>query len=293
MPTLIDGKATAQQIKDELKKEVDQLKAQGKRPPHLAAILVGDDPASHVYVKNKVKYCNEVGYGSTLVQESADISGEKLFQQIRAINENPEIDGLIVQQPLPGHINVEKVVEAIRPEKDVDGFHPINIGRLAKNLPSYVAATPFGIMQLLERYNVPTEGRHCVVIGRSDIVGTPMSLLLSRKANPGNATVTLCHSRTNDIASYTRQADIIIAAIGKTEFLTADMVKQGVSVIDVGMNRVEDASKKRGYALKGDVKFDEVAEKADFITPVPGGVGPMTVASLMYNTLLSAKGEIY
>ena len=291
--TIIDGKQTAQQIRQELTEQVQQLKAEGKKVPHLAAILVGNDTASETYVRNKVKDCEQVGFDSTLVRLDESISEEELLNEVHKLNDNPDVDGFIVQLPLPKHINDEKITFAIKAEKDVDGFHPINVGRMAKGLPSYVAATPLGIMQLLERYNIETEGKHCVVIGRSDIVGTPMSLLMSRKSNPGNSTVTICHSRTKNMAEITREADIIIAAIGKAHFVTADMVKEGAVVIDVGINRVDAPERSRGYKLVGDVHFEEVAEKCSYITPVPGGVGPMTRAALLYNAMLAAKKEIY
>lgn len=261
--------------------------------PHLAAVLVGNDTASETYVRNKVKDCEQVGFDSTLVRLDESISEEELLREVHKLNDNPDIDGFIVQLPLPKHINDEKITFAIRAEKDVDGFHPVNVGRMAKGLPAYVAATPLGIMQLLERYNIDTEGKHCVVIGRSDIVGTPMSLLMSRKSYPGNATVTICHSRTQNMAEITRQADILIAAIGKARFVTADMVKEGAVVIDVGINRVDAPERPRGYALVGDVHYEEVAEKCSYITPVPGGVGPMTRAALLYNAMLAAKKDIY
>ncbi len=291
--TLIDGKQTAMLIRIELAAEVEKIKQSGSRAPHLAAILVGENPASDTYVRMKVKDCQQIGYQSTLIRYDTDISEEELLAKVEEINQDDSIDGLIVQLPLPEHITSEKVTFAILPEKDVDGFHPINIGRMAKGLPAYVCATPHGVMELIRRYEIPTEGKHCVVIGRSDIVGTPVSILMSRKAYPGNATVTVCHSRTPNIPEISRQADIIIAALGKPEFLTADMVKEGAVVIDVGTTRVKDPSKKSGFGLKGDVEFDEVAEKCSYITPVPGGVGPMTRASLLYNTMLAAKGEIY
>lgn len=291
--TLIDGNQTAQQIREELTRQVAQIKEKGGKVPHLAAILVGNNPASEAYVRNKVKDCEKVGFTSTLVRFDTDVSEEELLAKVQEINEDEDIDGLIVQLPLPDHINPEKITFTIHPEKDVDGFHPMNVGRMAKGLPAYIAATPYGILQLLERYQIKTEGKHCVVIGRSDIVGTPMGILMSRKAYPGNCTVTICHSRTENMAAFTRQADIIIAAIGKAGFVTADMVKQGAVVIDVGINRVEDASKKSGYGLVGDVDFNSVAEKCSYITPVPGGVGPMTRAALLYNTMLAAKKVIY
>ncbi|WKN30286.1 tetrahydrofolate dehydrogenase/cyclohydrolase catalytic domain-containing protein [Porifericola rhodea] len=291
--TLIDGKQTAQQIRQELSAEVEKIKQEGGKVPHLAAILVGEDPASDTYVRMKVKDCEQIGFQSTLIRYDADVSEEELLAKVEEINQDDDIDGLIVQLPLPDHIAAEKVTFAIRPEKDVDGFHPINIGRMTKGLPAYVCATPHGVLELIKRYKIPTEGKHCVVVGRSDIVGTPVSVLMSRKAYPGNATVSICHSRTPNIPEITRQADILITALGKPEFITADMVKDGAVVIDVGTTRVADASKKSGFGLKGDVKFDEVAEKCSYITPVPGGVGPMTRASLLYNTMLAAKKTVY
>ena len=290
---LIDGKALSQTIKEEIAQEVELIKENGGKTPHLAAVLIGEDPASEVYVRNKVKSCEMVGFKSTLVKRDSSITEEELLQIVDDLNNNEDIDGFIVQLPLPKHINEEKVTLAIDPRKDVDGFHPVNFGRMAQGLPCYLPATPFGILQMLERYNIEVSGKECVVLGRSNIVGTPVSILLSRKANPGNATVTLCHSRTKDLAKHTLQADIIIVSLGIAEFLTADMVKEGVVVVDVGINRVEDASRKRGYRLVGDVKFDEVAPKCSYITPVPGGVGPMTVTSLMMNTLKSSKKEVY
>ncbi len=291
--TLIDGNHTAQKIREELTQQVAEIKQKGGKVPHLAAILVGNDPASEAYVRNKVKDCEKTGFGSTLVRFEPDVSEAALLAKVEEINQDEDIDGLIVQLPLPRHITPEKVTFAIRPEKDVDGFHPMNVGRMAKGLPAYIAATPFGILQLLEHYRIETEGKHCVVIGRSDIVGTPMSILMSRKAYPGNCTVTTCHSRTQHMAEHVRRADIVIAAIGKAGFVTADMIREGAVVIDVGINRVEDASRKSGYALVGDVAFEEVAEKCSYITPVPGGVGPMTRAGLLYNTMLAAQKKIY
>jgi methylenetetrahydrofolate dehydrogenase (NADP+)/methenyltetrahydrofolate cyclohydrolase len=290
---LIDGKVTSEKVKEELKVEVDKLVEAGKKRPHLAAVLVGTDGASETYVASKIRSCEQVGFKSSLIKHNPDISEEKLLQVIKELNSDPDVDGFIVQLPLPKHINVDKVIEAIDPKKDVDGFHPINIGRMAKGLPAYISATPFGVLELLKRYDIETSGKHCVVIGRSQIVGLPMSILMQRNAYPGNCTVTLTHSRTKNIKEIALQADILVVALGKPEFVTADMVKEGAVVIDVGLTRVEDSSKKRGYALKGDVKFDEVAPKCSFITPVPGGVGLMTVAALMHNTLLAAKGEIY
>ncbi|MEM7549359.1 MAG: tetrahydrofolate dehydrogenase/cyclohydrolase catalytic domain-containing protein [Bacteroidota bacterium] len=293
MTKIIDGKGTAAKIREEIQQEVEKIKSEGGKAPHLAAFLVGTDGASETYVNFKVKDCEQIGFKSTLKRFDASISEKELLNEIDQINNNDDVDGLIVQLPLPDHISVDKVIGKIKVEKDVDGFHPINIGKMAKGLPAYVPATPWGIMELLKRYEIDTSGKHCVVIGRSDIVGTPVSILMSRKSNPGNATVTVCHSRTPDLSEFTKQADIIIAALGKPEFLTADMVKEGAIIIDVGTTRVPDASKKSGFALKGDVKYDGVAEKASFITPVPGGVGPMTRAGLLYNTLLSAKRTIY
>lgn len=291
--TILDGKKLAEDIKAELKVEVDQILANGGRAPHLAAVLVGEDPASQVYVRNKVKSCEDVGFQSTLIRRDADISEADLLKIVDDLNKNPEIDGFIVQLPLPKHINEEAITLAIDPSKDVDGFHPVNFGRMAQGLPAYLPATPFGIMEMLRRYEVPTESKEVVVIGRSNIVGTPISLLLSQKANPGNCTVTICHSRTHDIPAHTRRADILVVAIGRADFVTADMVKEGAVVIDVGINRVDDPTAKRGYRLHGDVDYESVAPKCSFITPVPGGVGRMTVVSLLVNTLKASKGEIY
>ena len=293
MATRIDGKQTSSDIRIEIAEKVKSIKEQGGKIPHLAAILVGNDGASETYVRYKVKDCEQVGFKSTLKRFDDSVTEEELLNEVEAINNDPDIDGLIVQLPIPDHISVQKVTDRIKPEKDVDGFHPVNVGRMAKSLPSYISATPYGIMQLIERYKIETSGKHCVVIGRSDIVGTPMSILLSRKAYPGNCTVTICHSRTKDIKAMTLQADIIIAALGSPGFLTGDMVKEGAVVIDVGITRVKDPSKKSGFALKGDVKFDEVEPKCSYITPVPGGVGPMTRASLLMNTLLAAENSIY
>jgi methylenetetrahydrofolate dehydrogenase (NADP+)/methenyltetrahydrofolate cyclohydrolase len=290
---LLDGKKLSQEIKEELKQEVARIKTEGGKIPHLAAILVGNDGASETYVQSKVRSCEEVGFHSTLVRFEETITENQLLEKIREFNQNPEIDGFIVQLPLPKHISETKVIEAIAPEKDVDGFHPINIGRMAKNLPSYIPATPFGILQMLERYQIDTTGKHCVVVGRSNIVGSPISILMARNSKIGNATVTLCHSRTQNLKFHTQQADIVIVALGKPEFLKADMVKEGVIVIDVGITRIADASRKTGYRIVGDVAFEEVSQKASYITPVPGGVGLMTVTSLMQNTLLAAKKQIY
>lgn len=291
--TLLDGKKTSEAIQQEIAAEVAALKAGGARAPHLAAILIGNDGGSVTYVNNKVLACERVGFESSLFHYEDTITEAELLNKIDELNQDDAIDGFIVQLPLPKHIDPEKVLEAIDPKKDVDGFHPINVGRMVAGLPSYLPATPAGILQLLERYKIETSGKHCVVIGRSNIVGSPMSILMAKSAYPGNCTVTICHSRTVDLPSYTRQADIIIAAIGKPEFVTADMVKDGVVVIDVGTTRVPDASRKSGFRLKGDVNFDEVAPKSSFITPVPGGVGPLTIAMLLKNTLKAAKKEVY
>ncbi|MDF2450251.1 MAG: folD [Bacteroidota bacterium] len=276
---LIDGKKISLELQAEIAAEVKTLVANGKKQPHLAAILVGDDPASQSYVNNKVKACLNVGFKSTLVQFEANISEQKLLSKIAELNADPDIDGYIVQLPLPRHISEQKIIESISPAKDVDGFHPINVGRLVLNLPTYVSATPYGIVELLKRYNIPTEGKHCVVIGRSNIVGSPMSILMAKNTNLANCTVTLCHSKTKDLKYHTLQADIVIAAIGRPNFVTADMIKEGAVVIDVGINRIDDDTAPKGFKLVGDVKFDEVSKKAGFITPVPGGVGPMTATT--------------
>ncbi|MFD2567987.1 bifunctional methylenetetrahydrofolate dehydrogenase/methenyltetrahydrofolate cyclohydrolase FolD [Pseudotenacibaculum haliotis] len=286
---LLDGKQTSSDIKDEIAIEVANMKAQGQKVPHLAAVIVGNDGASLTYVNAKVKACERIGFESTLVRLSEGITEEELLTKIDELNTNDEIDGFIVQLPLPKHIDEQKVIMAVHPDKDVDGFHPTNVGKMALNLPTFISATPFGILELLDRYNVETSGKHVVVIGRSHIVGSPMSILLSQKRKVGNATVTLTHSRTQNLKEITLQADIVIAALGIPEFLTADMVKEGVTVIDVGITRIEDASKKRGFRLVGDVAFEEVSKKSEFITPVPGGVGPMTIAMLLKNTLLARQ----
>lgn len=291
--TIIDGKVLAQNIKAEIRAEVESIKARGGKTPHLAAVLIGEDPASQVYVRNKVKSCEEVGFQSTLVRREAGITQEELMAIVDELNHNPEIDGFIVQLPLPKHLDEEAVTLAIDPRKDVDGFHPVNFGRMAQGMPCYLPATPFGIMEMLRRYEIPTSGKEVVVVGRSNIVGTPMSILLSRKASPGDATVTICHSRTRDLAAHTRRADIVVAAIGSADFIKGDMVKEGAVVIDVGMNRVEDPNAKSGYRLTGDVDYAAVAPKASYITPVPGGVGQMTVVSLLLNTLKASKKEVY
>lgn len=290
---LLDGKKIAAEIKAEIAEEVKQLKSRGKKVPHLAAVLVGDDGASQTYITSKVKSCEEVGFKSTLIRLKRDITENELITQINLLNNDDSIDGFIVQLPLPKHINEEKILLAVAPEKDVDGFHPMNVGRMTLNVPGYIPATPKGILELLKRYKIETEGKHCVVIGRSNIVGLPMSILMARKDKIGNCTVTLCHSKTNNLKEETLRADIIIAALGKQEFLKADMVKKGVVVIDVGITRVEDKTKKSGYRLLGDVDFSEVSKKSSYITPVPGGVGLMTVASLLQNTLSAAKEEFY
>ncbi len=290
---LIDGKELANIIKEEIAKEVALIAEKQGKIPHLAAVLIGEDPASQSYVRNKTRSCEKVGFKSTLVRESSDITQERLHEIIEQLNNDVDIDGFIVQLPLPKHIDAEKVLLAIAPAKDVDGFHPQNFGRMAQGLDCYVPATPFGILQMLERYNIETEGKEVVILGRSNIVGTPMSILLSRKAKVGNATVTLCHSRTKNISDYTRNADIIVVALGIPNFLKGNMVKKGVVVIDVGINRVDDPTAKRGYRLTGDVDFDDVAPLSSYITPVPGGVGPMTVTSLLLNTLRASKKEIY
>lgn len=288
---LIDGKKIAQEIKKELAKEVAQRKALGLKTPHLAAVLVGNDGASETYVRAKVKSCHEVGFESSLLRFEASISEEELLNEIEKLNNNPSVDGFIIQLPLPKHINEQKIIEAVNPAKDIDGFHPINAGKMLLNLPSFFPATPYGIIQLLERYNIETSGKHCVVIGRSNIVGMPMSVLLARNTYPGNCTVTITHSRTKNLKELTLQADIIVAALGKAEFLTADMVKQGAVVIDVGITRLPSDKTKSGFKLFGDVKFDEVAPKCSYITPVPGGVGPMTIMSLIKNTLQACRNN--
>ena len=291
--TLIDGKDLASKTKAKIKTEVDEMLASGAKRPHLAAVLVGDNPASHAYVRNKVRSCEEVGFESTLIKEDSDITEEALLAIVHNLNNDPQIDGFIVQLPLPDHIDAEKVNLAIDPKKDVDGFHPMNFGRMTLGLPAYLPATPQGILVMLKEYGIETSGKKCVVIGRSNIVGMPMSILLSQKRKIGNCTVTIVHSRTQNIHEEIRQADIIIAAIGRANFVTADIVKEGAVVIDVGINRVDDATRKRGYRLVGDVDFQNVADKCSFITPVPGGVGPMTVTSLLMNTLKACKNEIY
>lgn len=290
---LIDGKAIAAQIKKEIAEEVSIIKAKGGKTPHLAAVLVGHDGGSETYVSNKVRTCEEVGFKSTLIRYENDVTEEEILACVEKLNNDADIDGFIVQLPLPKHISEEKVIEAIDYRKDVDGFHPINVGRMSIGLPCFVSATPAGIVELLKRYEIPTQGKNCVVLGRSNIVGKPVASLMMQKGYPGDATVTVCHSRTPNIKEICLSADIIIAALGVPEFLKGDMVKEGVTVIDVGTTRVLSTETKSGFKLKGDVAFDEVAAKAAFITPVPGGVGPMTIISLMKNTLLAGKKEIY
>ncbi len=290
---IIDGKKISTEIKEEIAREVEEIKKSGGKVPHLAAVLVGHDGGSETYVAHKVKACEQVGFKSTLIRFENNISENELLAKVNELNNDDDIDGFIVQLPLPKHISEEKVIEAIDPKKDVDGFHPINVGRMSVGMPSFVSATPAGIIELLKRYNIETSGKHCVVLGRSNIVGRPVSILLSQKADYGNATVTVCHSRTPNLKEISRQADILIAALGVPEFVTADMLKEGAVVVDVGTTRVKSDKTKSGWKLKGDVKFDEVAEKCSYITPVPGGVGPMTIVSLLKNTLLAAKGAIY
>lgn len=289
---LIDGKKIAEEIKKEIARKAAEIIDAEQTPPHLAAILVGNDPASETYIASKEKACRAVGFTSSVYRYPAEISEQQLLEVVDFLNNDEEVHGFIVQLPLPRHIDANKVIERINPAKDVDGFHPVNVGRLALGLPSYVPATPAGIVLLLEKYGIETEGKHCVVLGRSNIVGTPVSLLMSRKAVPGNCTVTLCHSKTTNLAEITRQADILIAAIGQPGFVTGDMVKEGVVVVDVGIHRIEDNSEK-GYHITGDVDFKSVAPKSSYITPVPGGVGLMTIVSLLLNTLKAYNREIY
>ena len=284
---LLDGKKTAQDIKDEIQAEVAQMKLEGKKVPHLAAVLVGNDGASLTYVGSKVRSCEKIGYQSTLIHLPETTSEDELLQQIHSLNTDKEIDGFIVQLPLPKHIDEEKVLMAVDPHKDVDGFHPTNFGKMALDMESFIPATPYGIVELLDRYKIDISGKHAVVIGRSNIVGRPMSILLSRKSSPGNATVTLTHSRTKNLEAITKEADIVVSALGVPNFLTADMVKDGAIIIDVGITRVTDADHPKGYVIVGDVHFDQVKEKASYITPVPGGVGPMTIAMLLQNTMLA------
>jgi len=288
---ILSGKETAEAIKKEIALAVEKRMSAGKSRPHLAAVLVGDDGASQTYVNAKVKACKRVGFESSLVSLPASVTEVELLERVAELNNDDDIDGFIVQLPLPAHINGQRILEAIDPRKDVDGFHPVNVGKMVLGLPCFLPATPYGILQLLERNNIKTTGKHCVVIGRSHIVGSPMSILLARNAEPGNCTVTLAHSRTEDLPAITAQADIIIAAVGIPEFLTADMVKPGAVIVDVGIHRVEDSTREKGYRLKGDVAFDEVWGKVEAISPVPGGVGPMTIVSLLKNTLQAAEQE--
>ena len=290
---LIDGKAISEQIKQEIAAEVAERVARGEKRPHLAAILVGHDGGSETYVANKVKACEVCGFTSSLIRFESDVTEDTLLAEIDRLNKDEDVDGFIVQLPLPRHINEQRIIEAIDYRKDVDGFHPINVGRLSIGLPCFVSATPNGILQLLKRYNIETSGKKCVILGRSNIVGKPMATLMMQKAYPGDATVTVCHSRSKDLVKECREADILIAAMGQPNFVTADMVKEGAVVIDVGTTRVPDATRKSGFKLTGDVKFDEVAPKCAYITPVPGGVGPMTIVSLMMNTLLAGTKAIY
>lgn len=290
---LLDGKRIADEIKVEIATEVESIKKNGGKIPHLVAIIVGHDGASETYVGHKEKSCAQVGFKSEVLRFDETISEAELLHQIALLNKNVDVDGFIVQMPLPKHINEQKVIEAIDPKKDVDGFHPVNVGRMVIGLPSYVSATPDGIVELLHRYKIETAGKHCVVLGRSNIVGRPIANLLSLKANPGDCTVTVCHSRTPNIKEFTKTADILIVALGRAEFVTADMVKEGAVVVDVGITRIESPNTKSGWKLLGDVKFDEVAPKCSYITPVPGGVGPLTIVSLLKNTLKASKKEVY
>ncbi len=290
---ILDGKLLSENIKAELAAEVEQLKLLGRKVPHLVAVLVGDNPASEVYVSNKIRSCEQTGFRSTLIRRNADLTQAALLQIVHDLNNDPEVDGFIVQLPLPKHINEEKITLAIDPKKDVDGFHPVNFGRMAQGMPAFLPATPFGILEILRRYNIDTMGKHCVVVGRSNIVGTPISILLSRKGYPGDCTVTLTHSRTHDLPEEVRRADIVVAAIGIPNFIKGDWVKEGAVVIDVGINRINDSTKKSGFRIVGDVDFDAVAPRCSYITPVPGGVGAMTVTALLMNTMKAAQREIY
>lgn len=289
---LLDGKVLSTQIKAEIKQQVEAWMAQGGKKPHLAAILVGNDGASETYVASKIKSCEQVGFTSTFVRLPETATEEEVLSAVDTLNRDADVDGFIVQLPLPKHISENKIMEAVNPAKDVDGFHPVNVGRMCKGLPAYLSATPFGILEMLERAQIETSGKHCVVIGRSQIVGLPMAILMQRNTYPGNATVTICHSKTRNLQEICQTADILIVALGRPEFVTADYVKEGAVVIDVGITRVADASKKSGFAIKGDVKFDEVAPKSSFITPVPGGVGLMTICGLLTNTFKAARREI-
>jgi len=288
---IIDGKKISEEIKNEITAEVAEWTKNGGKTPHLAAVLVGNDGASETYVAAKVKACNKVGFTSSEIRLPAETTQEELLIEIQNLNNNPDIDGFIIQLPLPKHIDENIIIQAIAPEKDVDGFHPVNVGKMVAGLPTYLPATPFGILELLKRYHIDTDGKNCVVLGRSNIVGTPMSILMSRKGNPGNCTVTLCHSRTKNLPEVLKSADILIVAIGITEFVTAEMVKDGAVVIDVGINRIASETTKSGWKLLGDVAYEQVAPKCSYITPVPGGVGPMTIVSLLKNTLIAAKNK--
>ena len=290
---LLDGKLLSNNIKTEIAEEVEKMLEKGQKQPHLAAVLVGEDPASQVYVRNKIRSCEKCGFKSTLVKLPAEATEEEVLKAVEKLNNDPDIDGFIVQLPLPKHIDEQKVTLAIDHRKDVDGFHPINFGRMAQGLEAYLPATPYGIMEILRRYNIDTVGKNCVVVGRSNIVGTPMSILLSRRGYPGNCTVTLTHSKTKNLPEIIQQSDIVIAAIGIPKFITADMIKKDAVVIDVGINRIDDPTAKNGYRLVGDVDFESVSSKTKYITPVPGGVGPMTVTALLLNTLKACKKEVY
>ena len=290
---LIDGKKLSSEMREEIAQEVEEIKKNGGKVPHLAAVLVGNDPASETYVSHKEKTCNKAGIESDVIRLEETISEEDLLKKVDELNNDPSVDGFIVQLPLPDHIDEQKVIEAVDPKKDVDGFHPINVGRMVLGLPAYLSATPAGILEMLKRYNIETEGKNCVVLGRSNIVGKPVANLMLQKSVPGNSTVTVCHSRTRNLNEVLSRADILIVAMGKMEFVTADMVKDGAVVIDVGIHRIKSDKTKSGWKLKGDVKFDEVKEKASYITPVPGGVGPMTVVSLLKNTVAASQGRIY
>jgi methylenetetrahydrofolate dehydrogenase (NADP+) / methenyltetrahydrofolate cyclohydrolase len=290
---LLDGKALSAQIKIEIKQQVDQIKAAGGKIPHLAAILVGDSGASETYVASKIKNCQEIGFQSTLIRLPDTASENEVLAAIESLNQDPDVDGFIVQLPLPNHISENRIMQAVNPAKDVDGFHPINVGRMCKGLPAYISATPYGILEMIERYKIETSGKHCVVIGRSQIVGLPMSILMQRNAYPGNCTVTICHSRTHNLKEICQTADILIVALGRPEFVTAEYIKKGAVVIDVGITRVPDNTKKSGFAIKGDVHFEDAATQAGYLTPVPGGVGLMTICGLLTNTLLASKKAIY
>lgn len=288
---ILDGKQLSIQLQEEIAAAVEQFKKEGKKTPHLAAVLVGDNPASQTYVNSKIKACKTVGFKSTLLRFNSNVAESELISAVQTLNNDDDVDGILVQLPLPEHVNEEKITDSISPLKDVDGFHPVNIGRMVKGLPAHLPATPYGILLLLERFNIETRGKNCVVVGRSNIVGTPVSILLSRNTNPGNCTVTLAHSKTLNLPEICRQADLLIAAIGRPDFIKADWVKEGAVVIDVGINRVEDSSRKSGFRLKGDVDFYNVAPKCSFITPVPGGVGPLTIAALLMNTLHAVQSK--